>query len=57
MDSSFNNVLPLELRDSMFEALHDDLGHQGRDRTTSLLKQRLYWPGIDAYVKGKSSEL
>ena len=46
-------VLPLELRDSVFEALHDDLGHQGRDRTTSLLKQRFYWPGIDAYVKGK----
>ena len=52
MDSSFNKfVLPLELRDSVFEALHDDLGHQGRDRTTSLLKQRFYWPGIDAYVK------
>ena len=46
-------VLPLELRYSMFEALHDDLGHQGRDRTKSLLKQRFYWPGIDAYVKEK----
>ena len=37
----------------MFEALHDDIGHQGRDRTTSVLKQRFYWPGIDAYVKEK----
>ena len=46
-------VHPLELRDSMFEALHDDLGHQGRDWTISLLKQRFYWPGIDAYVKEK----
>ena len=46
-------VLPLELRDSVFEVLHDDLGHQGRDQTTSLLKQRFYWPGIDAYMKEK----
>ena len=46
-------VLPLEFRDSVFEALHDDLGHQGRDRTISLVKQRFYWPGIDSYVKEK----
>ena len=42
---------PLELRDAVFTALHDDLGHQGSDCTTSLVMQRFYWPGIDAYIK------
>lgn len=46
-------VLPLAFRDMVFHALHDDLGHQGRDRTTSLVKQRFFWPGIDSYVKEK----
>lgn len=41
-------VLPSDLRDVVFRALHDDLGHQGRDRTTSLLKQRFYWPSMDS---------
>ena len=44
-------VVPLCLRDDIFKALHDDLGHQGRDRTTSLIKQRFFWPGIDSFVK------
>ena len=44
-------VLPLELRDVVYTALYDDLGHQDRDRTTSLVKQRFYWPEVDAYVK------
>ena len=44
-------VLPLAFRDVVFQALHDDLGHQGRDRTISLVKQRFYWPGIDSYIK------
>ena len=34
----------------MFRALHDDLGHQGRDRTTSLFKQRFYCPGMDTFI-------
>ena len=46
-------VVPLPSRDEIFEALHSDLGHQGRDRTTSLIKQRFYWPGNDSYVRDK----
>ncbi|XP_052224106.1 uncharacterized protein LOC127839760 [Dreissena polymorpha] len=46
-------VLPSALRDEVFQALHDDLGHQGRDRTMSLFKQRFYWPGIDTFVRDK----
>ena len=31
-------ILPACLRDEVFRALHNDLGHQGRDRTISLFK-------------------
>ena len=43
-------VVPITYRDDIFKALHSDLGHQGRDRTTSSIKQRFFWPGIDAFV-------
>ena len=43
-------VLPESLRVDVFKALHDDLGHQGRDRTTSLFKERFYFPGIDQFI-------
>lgn len=46
-------VVALTFRDEIFKALHNDLGHQGRDRTTSLIKQRFYWPGIDSYVRDR----
>ena len=44
-------VLPPVFHQEVFQVLHDDLGHQGRDRTTSLFKQRFFWPGIDVFVK------
>ena len=46
-------VLPPAFREDVFEALHDDLGHQGRDWTMSLIKQRFFWPGMDTYIKNK----
>ena len=30
---------------------HDEAGHQGRDRTISLVKSRFYWPGMDGDVE------
>ena len=42
--------MPITCRDDIFKDLHSDLGHQGRDRTTSLIKQLFFWPGIDAFV-------
>ena len=30
-------VVPLTFRGDIFKALHNDLGHQGRDRTTSFI--------------------
>jgi len=48
-------VLPEALREIVFSSLHDDLGHQGRDRTLSLFKQRFFWPGMERFVKDKIS--
>ena len=44
-------VLPLELKETIFRAYHDDLGHQGRDRTTSLIKHRFFWPRMAKFFK------
>ena len=48
-------VLPRPFRKQVLEACHDEVGHLGIDRTTSLLKDRFYWPGmeddIEEYVK------
>ena len=43
-------VLPRSAREIVFKALHDDMGHQGRDRTLSLFKERFYWPGMNANI-------
>lgn len=48
-------VLPENLRSDVFQALHEDLGHQGRDRTLSLFKQRFFWPGMDSFIRDKVS--
>ena len=48
-------LLPDCLKATMLEELHDKLGHQGIDRTTLLMRSRVYWPGmfkdIESYVK------
>ena len=53
-DEEFHQlVLPESLQDIIFKSYHDDLGHQGRDRTLALIKQRFYWPGMTQYVQNK----
>ena len=44
-------VLPESLRDLVFKAYHDDLGHQGRDRTISLISQRFFFPRMNQFIK------
>ena len=44
-------VLPEIYRDIAFTGLHDDAGHQGRERTSSLLKSRFFWPGLEQFVE------
>ena len=43
-------VLPTILSETIFQAYHDDLGHQGRDRTMSLIKRSFFWPYMDKFI-------
>nr|KAG5707511.1 hypothetical protein BaRGS_012015 [Batillaria attramentaria] len=44
-------VLPSSLRPDVIRALHDNMGHQGVERTIELLRSRVYWPGMRGDVK------
>ena len=51
-DEEFDQIcLPHSLRDEIFHAYHTDLGHQGRDRTLSMIKRRFFSPGLDNFIK------
>ena len=41
-------VLPLSLRNNALKIVHE--GHLGIERCKSLLRQKLYWPGLDKQV-------
>lgn len=43
-------VLPKSLRNEVLEQMHDELGHQGAERTYQLLHSRFYWPNMKAEV-------
>ena len=40
-------VLPSSLRPDVLASLHDDMGHQGYERTMELLRPRVYWPAMN----------
>ncbi len=44
-------VTPESMKNQMLESLHDASGHQGIERTMSLVKRRCYWVGLDADVR------
>lgn len=48
-------VLPAVLKEKVLNSVHDQLGHQGIERSVSLARQRCYWPKmhkeIEEYVK------
>lgn len=44
-------IVPLSLRDDAVRGCHDDAGHQGQDRTFSLVKQRFYWSSMERDVR------
>lgn len=44
-------VLPDCLREEVFHQLHHNHGHQGAERTTELIRQRCYWPGMGQVIK------
>ena len=39
-------VVPKSLRATALHGCHRDAGHQGRERTLSLLRERFWWPGM-----------
>lgn len=43
-------VIPEAYREKVLRGVHEDVGHQGRDRTNWLAKRRFFWPGFDAEV-------
>ncbi len=48
-------LLPAVLRDRLLNVLHDQMGHQGIERTPGLVRPRAYWPGryrdIETFIK------
>lgn len=44
-------LLPVCLRQEVLNSLHDQHGHQGVRRTTDLVRQRCYWPGMGAEIE------
>ena len=44
-------LAPRAFHELIFTGLHEEAGHQGRDRTSSLVRSRFFWPGLDAYVE------
>lgn len=44
-------VLPAVLKEQVLTQLHQDHGHQGIERTTELVRQCCYWPGMSADIK------
>lgn len=43
-------VLPAVLKPEVLRQLHQQHGHQGRERTLELVRQRCYWPGLSSEV-------
>ncbi len=47
-------VLPTQFKRTVLREMHDEMGHQGLDRTTSLIRDRFFWPymqkDIENYV-------
>ena len=46
-------VAPKAVQDTIRKALHDDQGHQGRDRTAWLVKTRFFWLRINHDIERK----
>lgn len=53
--TSWLPVLPVAKRKEVLCAAHEQWGHQGVARTTSLLRDRFFWPGL--YEDMKRQEL
>ena len=43
-------VLPTCFIEQVLHGLHNDMGHPGKERTLSLIRDRFYWPGMTSDV-------
>ncbi|XP_060082178.1 uncharacterized protein K02A2.6-like [Ylistrum balloti] len=43
---ALQRLIPSSKVHQVLEASHNDVGHPGRDRTLSLVKERFFWPGM-----------
>lgn len=43
--------MPAVLKQETLHLLHQEHGHQGTERTTELVRQRCYWPGMSSDIK------
>ena len=43
-------VLPQALTGAVLQLAHEELGHNGRPRTYSLIKRHYYWKGLKPMV-------
>ncbi len=43
-------LLPAAIKSEVLTQLHQQLGHQGVERTTRLVQQRCYWPGMSSDI-------
>ncbi len=52
LEGTFNQLLlPEELRPTLLNALHNQAGHQGQERTLALIRRRCFWPGMATDVE------
>ncbi|XP_038074823.1 uncharacterized protein LOC119742731 [Patiria miniata] len=48
---SYQLLLPAELQPMVMDTLHNQAGHQGRERTLALIRKRCFWPGMATTVE------
>ena len=49
-EDKYQLVLPSQYRELALKGAHDEVGHLGRDRCIAILKDRVYWPFMNADV-------
>ena len=50
-EEAFQLVLPAVLQQETLNQLHQKHGHQGVERTSELVRQRCFWPGMSSDIK------
>jgi transposase InsO family protein len=46
-------IVPSSFRTRALRGVHDEVGHQGKEKTLWLARQRFYWPGMENDVNNK----